>query len=92
MISKHLNLRKLPLLILTCIFAIQAYGQSYFRGTPQINENVINRISSLFYREQYKECIDSCKHYIRYNYDLGYEKHPYSHRRLLLLQKCLNTL
>lgn len=77
MISKHLNLRKLPLLILTCIFAIQAYGQSYFRGTPQINENVINRISSLFYREQYKECIDSCKHYIRYNYDLGYEKHPY---------------
>lgn len=59
-------------------FTITINGQSYRNSYHKINEEVINRITTLYLSEKYKECIDSCNHYLNHNYtDLGYKNHPY---------------
>ena len=59
-------------------FTISIVGQDYHTQNLEINDEVINRINILCLSENYRECLDSCKHYLRNRYwDLEYEKHPY---------------
>ena len=59
-------------------FTLSINGQSYRTRNPIINDEVINKINTLYLSEKYRECIDSCKHYLGYEYHLfAYENHPY---------------
>lgn len=71
---------KKQLLVIALLFiTIIANGQIFGNKEPKIDANVINRISTLYLSERYKDCIDSCQHYLgNYRYfSVGYESHPY---------------
>lgn len=67
-------IKKNCLLLFLLTIAISVNGQSYLK----INDEVINRINTLYLLERYKDCIDSCKHYLGNRYaGLAIENHPY---------------
>ncbi len=72
-------MKKQLLVIALLLISVIANGQSFGNKEPKIDANVINRISTLYLSERYKDCVDSCKHYLgNYRYfSVGYKSHPY---------------
>lgn len=70
-------MKRIVLILILCVFTLQTFGQNYTGRNPKIDNNVVSQLRTLYLKEKYKECIDSCKYYIGYRYyDLGYESHP----------------
>lgn len=70
-------MKRLFILFFICVSIFQSFGQNYTPNTPQITEDVVEQLKTMFLKEQYKDCIDSCNHYLRNYHYFGYEKHPY---------------
>ena len=71
---------KKQLLVIALLFVtVIANGQIFGNKKPKIDANVTHRISTLYFSERYKDCIDSCMYYIGYfGYSrVGYKSHPY---------------
>lgn len=70
-------MKKFAILFVLCLFSLNIFGQESYR---KINENVIERIRTLYFQEKYEECLDSCFHYINKScdfYELGHSSHPF---------------
>ena len=68
------------LLVIAFLFiTVIAKGQIFRNKEPKIDADIINKISTLYLSERYKDCIDSCKHYLgNYRYfSVGDKSHPY---------------
>lgn len=72
-------MNRITLLFATLLISIFTNGQIFGLQTPKIDANVINRLNNLYLTERYKDCLDSCEHYLgKYLYfSVSDMKHPY---------------